>query len=108
LFDENDRAVLSLIADVIAEAHRANKPIGICGQAPSDFPEFARWLVEQGITSISLNPDVAIKTKLVIAAEENLQSGVLPLQSDVTKLTTDESLASQQSSASQYATAQTG
>jgi len=106
LFDENDRAVLSLIADVIAEAHRANKPIGICGQAPSDFPEFARWLVEQGITSISLNPDVAIKTRLVIAAEENLQAGVLPLKSDVNKLTTDESLASQQSSASQYATAQ--
>ncbi len=106
LFDENDRAVLSLIADVIAEAHRANKPIGICGQAPSDFPEFARWLVEQGITSISLNPDVAIKTKLVIAAEENLQYGMLPLQSDVKELTTDESLASQQSSASQYAAAQ--
>ena len=107
LFDENDRAVLSLIADVIDEAHRANKPIGICGQAPSDFPEFARWLVQQGVTSISLNPDVAIKTKLVIAAEENLLYGVQPLTSDVTKLTTDESLASQQSSVSQYATAQT-
>jgi pyruvate,water dikinase len=70
LFDENDRAVLGLIADVIAEARRARKPIGICGQAPSDFPEFARWLVEQGITSISLNPDVAIRTTLIIAAEE--------------------------------------
>jgi pyruvate,water dikinase len=70
LFDENDRAVLGLIADVIAEAHRARKPIGICGQAPSDFPEFARWLVELGITSISLNPDVAIRTTLVIADEE--------------------------------------
>ena len=70
LFDENDRAVLGLIADVIYEAQRANKPIGICGQAPSDFPEFARWLVEQGITSISLNPDTAIKTALVIAGEE--------------------------------------
>jgi pyruvate, water dikinase len=70
LFDENDRAVLRLIADVIEEAHRARKPIGICGQAPSDFPEFARWLVEQGITSISLNPDTAIKTTLVIAREE--------------------------------------
>jgi pyruvate,water dikinase len=70
LFDENDRAVLGLIADVIAEAHRARKPIGICGQAPSDFPEFARWLVELGITSISLNPDVAISTTLVIADEE--------------------------------------
>jgi pyruvate,water dikinase len=77
LFDENDRTVLSLIADVIDEAHRARKPIGICGQAPSDFPEFARWLVEQGITSISLNPDVAIRTALVIAdaeAKERMQA----------------------------------
>jgi pyruvate,water dikinase len=70
LFDENDRAVLGLIAQVIEEARRAGKPIGICGQAPSDFPDFARWLVEQGITSISLNPDVAVKTQLVIADEE--------------------------------------
>lgn len=70
LFDENDRAVLHLIAEVIDEAHRARKPIGICGQAPSDFPDFARWLVEQGITSISLNPDTAIRTALVIADEE--------------------------------------
>jgi pyruvate,water dikinase len=74
LFDENDRAVLGLIADVIDEARRARKPIGICGQAPSDFPEFARWLVEQGITSISLNPDTAIRTALVIATEEAQQS----------------------------------
>lgn len=70
LFDENDRAVLSMIVDVIDEAHIAKKPIGICGQAPSDFPEFARWLVQQGITSISLNPDTAIRMALVIAAEE--------------------------------------
>ena len=74
LFDENDRAVLSLIADVIDEARRVQKPIGICGQAPSDFPEFARWLVERGITSISLNPDTAISTALVIAAEEAKES----------------------------------
>jgi pyruvate,water dikinase len=102
LFDENDRAVLSMIAQVIDEAHRAGKPIGICGQAPSDFPEFARWLVEQGITSISLNPDVAIKTHLVIADEESLLYGVEPAKSEsptvvVPKLT-NESLASQQSS----------
>ncbi len=70
LFDENDRAVLGLIAQVIDEARRAGKPIGICGQAPSDYPEFARWLVKQSISSISLNPDVAIKTQLVIADEE--------------------------------------
>ena len=73
LFDEKDRAVLAVIADVINEAGRAGKPIGLCGQAPSDFPEFAQWLVEQGITSISLNPDVAIKTALVIAAAEAKQ-----------------------------------
>jgi pyruvate,water dikinase len=77
LFDENDRAVLGPISQVIEEAHRAGKPIGICGQAPSDFPEFARWLVEQGVNSISLNPDVAIKTQLVIAAEEK-RLGVEP------------------------------
>ena len=71
LFDENDRAVMSMIARVIHEAHGAGRPIGICGQAPSDFPDFARWLVEQGITSISLNPDTAIKTTLVIAEEES-------------------------------------
>jgi pyruvate,water dikinase len=70
LFDENDRAVMGLTAEVIQEARRAGKPIGICGQAPSDFPDFTRWLVEQGITSISLNPDTAMKTTLVIANEE--------------------------------------
>jgi pyruvate,water dikinase len=70
LFDERDRAVMSMIAEVIDEAHRAGKPIGICGQAPSDFPDFAEWLVERGITSISLNPDVAIKTQLIIARAE--------------------------------------
>lgn len=77
LFDENDRAVLSLIAQVIDEAQCAGKPIGICGQAPSDFPEFARWLVEQGINSISLNPDVAVKTQIVIADEEK-RLGIQP------------------------------
>ena len=71
LFDENDRAVMSMITRVIHEARSAGRPIGICGQAPSDFPDFARWLVEQGITSISLNPDTAIKTTLVIAEEES-------------------------------------
>jgi pyruvate, water dikinase len=74
LFDEKDHAVLSLIAEVIDEAQRMQKPIGLCGQAPSDFPEFARWLVEQGITSISLNPDTAIRTALVIADEETRPS----------------------------------
>ena len=60
LFDENNPAVKTLIEDAIRAAQRAGKPIGICGQAPSDFPEFAEWLVELGIDSISLNPDTAI------------------------------------------------
>jgi pyruvate,water dikinase len=83
LFDENDRAVLGLIAQVIDEAQRAGKPIGICGQAPSDFPDLARWLVEQGITSISLNPDVAIKTQLVIADEEKRLGFVMPIEKEM-------------------------
>jgi len=70
LFDERDDAVRDMIAQAIDAAHEAGKPIGICGQAPSDYPEFAQWLVERGITSISLNPDTAIKTTLVIAETE--------------------------------------
>jgi pyruvate, water dikinase len=64
------------IAEAIRVAHQARKPIGICGQAPSDFPEFAEWLVEQGIDSISLNPDTAIKTSLRVAAAERDQGVV--------------------------------
>jgi pyruvate,water dikinase len=70
LFDERNEAVKQMIAQAIEAAKRAGKPIGICGQAPSDYPEFAAWLVSQGITSISLNPDAAIKTALVIAQAE--------------------------------------
>jgi len=70
LFDENNAAVRRMIASAIRAAHEAKKPIGICGQAPSDFPEFAEWLVTQGIDSISLNPDTAIKTTLRLAAAE--------------------------------------
>ncbi|HWP54717.1 MAG TPA: phosphoenolpyruvate synthase [Pyrinomonadaceae bacterium] len=70
LFDERDDAVRDLIAQAIDAAHEAGKPIGICGQAPSDYPDFARWLVERGISSISLNPDTAIKTTFLIAQAE--------------------------------------
>lgn len=70
LFDEQNAAVKQMIAQAIQAAQRVGKPIGICGQAPSDYPEFAGWLVEQGITSISLNPDTAIKTAFVIAGAE--------------------------------------
>ena len=75
LFDEEDAAVKDMISAVIKAAAEAGKPIGICGQAPSDRPELAAWLVSEGITSISLNPDSAIKTALVIAqAESTAQS----------------------------------
>jgi pyruvate, water dikinase len=70
LFDEEDDAVKDMIASVIRVARATGKPIGICGQAPSDRPAFARWLVAQGINSISLNPDTAIKTAIVIADAE--------------------------------------
>lgn len=63
LFDERDAAVKAMIEQVIGEARRMRKPIGICGQAPSDLPGYAAWLVSLGITSISLNPDSAIATR---------------------------------------------
>lgn len=73
LFDERNGAVERMVAMAIDAAHRAGKKIGICGQAPSDYPEFARFLVERGITSISLNPDTVIQTTAVIVeAEANL------------------------------------
>ena len=70
LFDERNPAVKRLLRQAIDAAKRAGKPIGICGQAPSDYPDLAEWLVECGIDSISLNPDTAIKTALVIARAE--------------------------------------
>ncbi|MCA1629543.1 MAG: phosphoenolpyruvate synthase [Acidobacteria bacterium] len=70
LFDERNAAVERMIAHAIEAAHRAGKKIGICGQAPSDYPEFARFLVERGITSISLNPDTVIQTTQTILDAE--------------------------------------
>jgi pyruvate,water dikinase len=78
LFDENNEAVRRMIAQAIRAAHAAKKPIGICGQAPSDFPEFAEWLVDQEIDSISLNPDTAIKTALRVAAAEQRSFVAVP------------------------------
>jgi len=80
LFDERNDAVRWLIARVIAAGHRLKKPVGICGQAPSDYPEFAEWLVSQGIDSISLNPDVAVATTMHVAkAEADQSSRSVPL-----------------------------
>lgn len=71
LFDERDEAVTSMIAQVIGKAHAAGIKIGICGQGPSNHPDFAAFLVKEGIDSISLNPDTYLKTVPVIAAAEN-------------------------------------
>jgi len=75
--DERDSAVKDMIRMVIATAKRRGKKIGICGQGPSDFPEFATFLVELGIDSMSLIPDTAIKTRLAVAAKEK-EMGVNP------------------------------
>ena len=66
LFDERNQAVKSMIASVIKVAKAKGRKIGICGQAPSDYPDFANFLVEQGIDSISLNPDAVMKTTAMI------------------------------------------
>ncbi len=68
--NEKNEAVKKFISEVIRKAKKNKKKIGICGQAPSDFPDFAQFLVREGIDSISLNPDTVIKTTLKIAEEE--------------------------------------
>ena len=70
LFDERNHGVKRMVQKAITTAKAHRRKIGICGQAPSDYPEFARFLVEQGINSISLNPDSVLKTILEIAEAE--------------------------------------
>jgi pyruvate, water dikinase len=69
LFDERDEAVKALLSLAISACLKRGKYIGICGQGPSDHPEFARWLVTQGIESLSLNPDTVVETWLFLAGE---------------------------------------
>ncbi len=71
LFDETDEAVTRSIEALIEEAHRHDRPVGICGDAPSTIPEYAAFLVDAGIDSISVSPDVAVETILSIAALED-------------------------------------
>lgn len=71
LFDEQDPAVEWMIGKVIEEAHKAGAKVGLCGQAPSDHPEFARFLVERGIDSISVSPDSFVAVKREVARAEN-------------------------------------
>lgn len=75
VYDENNEAIKKLIREVIRVAHKHKRKVGICGQAPSDYPEFADFLVREGIDSISLNPDTIIETKKRIAALEKTGGG---------------------------------
>jgi len=68
-FDERDDAVKALLSMAIRACRKAGKYIGICGQGPSDHPELARWLVDEGIDSISLNPDTVVETWLFLAGK---------------------------------------
>ena len=69
VFDERDDAVKAMLKMTISACKRHNKYVGICGQGPSDHPDLALWLVEQGIESMSLNPDSVIETWLFLAGE---------------------------------------
>lgn len=71
IFDERNEAVKKMIAQVIRTCREHGRKIGICGQAPSDYPDFAQFLVEEGIDSISLTPDTVLKTTLAILQKEN-------------------------------------
>jgi len=68
--NENNPSVKKQISEVIQKCRKQKKYVGICGQAPSDYPEFAEFLVKQGIESISLNPDIVIKALLKIKKAE--------------------------------------
>jgi pyruvate,water dikinase len=72
-FDERDDAVKALMGMAIDAANAAGKYVGICGQAPSDFPELAAWLVARGIRSLSLNPDSVLAALAAAAAAEEQQ-----------------------------------
>ena len=73
-FDERDPAVMAMLEKAISACRAAGKYVGICGQGPSDHPDLAEWLVEQGISSVSLNPDSVIETWLYIAEHCNTPS----------------------------------
>ena len=67
-FDERDDAVKAMLRLAIQACRKANKYVGICGQGPSDHPDFAQWLVDEGIESLSLNPDTVVDTWMALAS----------------------------------------
>ena len=69
-FDERNEAVKRAISILVKAAHKYGKTISICGQGPSQYPEFAEFLVEQGVDSMSVNPDTVIYTKRLVASVE--------------------------------------
>jgi pyruvate,water dikinase len=75
VFDERNPAVKRMITQVIRVAKAKGRKIGICGQAPSDYPDFAQFLVEQGIDSISLTPDTVLRTTMAVLETERMQAG---------------------------------
>ena len=79
-FDERDSAVKKAISHLIKTAHSHGKKVGICGQAPSDYPDFVEFLIKEGIDSISLNTDVLGKTrKLVAEIEEKIATDMIKM-----------------------------
>ncbi|WP_296203982.1 phosphoenolpyruvate synthase [Psychrobacter sp. UBA3962] len=76
LFDERDEAVKKLLSMAIAECRKQGKYVGICGQGPSDHPDLAYWLMEQGISSVSLNPDSVLDTWMFLANDDNANANV--------------------------------
>ena len=77
LFNERDEAVRRSCAELIRVAHQYGRKVGICGQAPSDYPEFATFLVEEGIDSLSLNPDAVLRTTVQMAKIEQVVHPVM-------------------------------
>ena len=76
LFDERDEAVKKLLSMAISECRKQGKYVGICGQGPSDHPDLAYWLMEQGIISVSLNPDSVLDTWMFLANDDNANANV--------------------------------
>ena len=84
-FDERDGAVKAMLEMAIRACRKQGKYVGICGQGPSDHPDFARWLMEQGIGSLSLNPDTVVSTWLALSGDAPASDGIAPaLSADAT------------------------